>query len=77
MEINLQNKKLELIQWLVTLEDSSIIQKILELRKKESKDWWDDLSENEKVSIEKGISDSKEGKLNTNSQAEKIYGKWL
>ena len=32
------NQKLELIQWLSTIEDSAIIQKIMDLRKKESTD---------------------------------------
>ena len=38
IELNLQNKKLELIQWLSSIEDSTIIEKIMELRKEESKD---------------------------------------
>ena len=32
-------KKMELIQWLSTIEDTTIIEKIMDLRKKESKDW--------------------------------------
>lgn len=52
LEINLQSKKLELIQWLFTLEDSTIIDKIIALRKNESKDWWNSISESEKELIE-------------------------
>ena len=77
MEINIQNAKIELIQWLTTLEDSSLIQKIMDLRKNESKDWWNEVSDAEKKSIEKGLSDADNGKLKPNSDAEKIYGKWL
>ncbi len=77
MEINIQNAKIELIQWLTTLEDSSLIQKIIELRNNETKDWWNDLSESEKASIELGIVDAESGKLKPNSEAKKIYGKWL
>ncbi len=40
VNLNLLNSKLELIQWLSTIEDSSIIEKIMDLRKKESIDWW-------------------------------------
>lgn len=75
MEISLQNTKIELIQWLTTLEDKSVIQKILDLRS--SDDWWDKISEVEKKSIEKGISDANQGKLNTHDKAQEIYGKWL
>lgn len=77
MELNIQNAKIELIQWLTTLEDISLIQKIMDLRKNENKDWWNEISDIEKKSIQMGISDADNGKLNPNSEAKKIYGKWL
>ena len=77
IELNLLNKKLELIQWLSTIEDSTIIEKIMDLRKKESKDWWNSISESEKESIEKGLNDADAGKLNPHSNARKLYEKWL
>lgn len=77
MEIEIQDKKLELIKWLTTLEDSVVIQKLLDLKKNESKDWWIALSEAEKKSIEKGLSDAEKGKLKPHSEAYKVYGKWL
>ncbi len=77
MELNIQKAKIDLIQWLTTLEDTSLIQKIIDLRKRESKDWWNELSEAEKKSIEAGISDADNGNLKPNSDAQKIYGKWL
>jgi predicted transcriptional regulator len=77
VEIEIQDKKLELIQWLTTLENSVIIQKLLDLKKNESKDWWITLSEAEKSSIEKGLSDAENGKLKPHSEAIKVYGKWL
>lgn len=73
----MQNKKLELIQWLSALEDSSIIEKIIELRKSENKDWWNSISEDEKQSIERGLEDAESGKLNPHSTARKLYEKWL
>ena len=75
--MNLQNTKIELIQWLTFLDDKSLLQKIIDLRNKQTKDWWNDISETEKNSIEKGISDSKNGKLNSHSVARKVYEKWL
>ena len=77
MEGNMQSAKMELIQWLTTVEDSNIIQKIFELRNSETKDWWDDISEAEKKSIQTGVNEVAEGKLNSNSKAQQIYGKWL
>ena len=77
IELNLQNKKLELIQWLSTIEDSSIIEKIMDLRKKESSDWWNSISESERKSIENGLKDVESGKLSSHSNARKLYEKWL
>ena len=77
IKINILNKKLELIQWLSTIEDATIIEKIMDLRKKESKDWWNSISESEKESIEKGLNDADAGKLNPHSNARKLYEKWL
>ena len=76
-EMNIQNKKLELIQWLSTIEDSGIIEKIMDLRNKESKDWWNLISENEKDAIEQGLKDADSGKLNPHTSARKLYEKWL
>ena len=77
MEINIQNTKLELIQWLTTLEDKSLIEKILDLRKSEISNWVNDSSENELQSIKKGITDADNGNLKPHSEARKVYEKWL
>ena len=71
------NKKIELIQWLSTLEDKSIIEKLLKFRKEETTDWWDKISEEEKISIEKGIEEADQKKLEPHSTSRKIYEKWL
>ncbi len=77
IELNLQNKKLELIQWISTVEDSTIIEKIMDLRKRQNKDWWNSISENERNAIEQGLQDANSGKLNPHSNAKKLYEKWL
>lgn len=75
--VNIQSKKLELIQWLSTIEDLSVLNKIIDLKMQENKDWWNSISENEKQSIENGIQDAEAGKLNSHSKARKLYDKWL
>ena len=77
MDINLQNKKIELIQWLSTLNDQSLIDKLMKLRKKERTDWWNEISAAEKKSIEKGILDADNGKLTSHLDVKKVYEKWL
>ena len=77
MNAQILNKTLELIQWLSTLEDKSIIEKLLEFRKEETKDWWQSISEEEKKSIEIGISEADNNDLKPHSEAKKLYAKWL
>ena len=70
LDFNIESKKLALIQWLTSLNDVSMIDKILELKNKESKDWWDETSDEEKESIEKGLEDANSGKLKPQSGQE-------
>jgi thiamine pyrophosphate-dependent acetolactate synthase large subunit-like protein len=77
MAIDLQNKKIELIQWLSTLNNEIIIDKLMELRESEKTDWWNEISEGEKESIEKGIEDANSGNLKPQSEVRKLYEKWL
>lgn len=74
IDINIQNKKLELIQWVSTLEDLSIINKIFEL-KKEKTDWWNEISDAEKKSIEKGLEDADAGRVVSHEDFLKSYGR--
>lgn len=39
MDIRALNKKIELIQWLSTLEEVEIIEKLMKFRQQETKDW--------------------------------------
>lgn len=71
------NKKLELIQWLSMIEDTSIIDKIIEIKKKESIELCNSISDEEKKSIELGIKDADAGNMKSHSEAKKLYEKWL
>lgn len=77
MNVQTLHKKLELIQWLSTLEDNSIIEKLIKFKKEESEDLWLAVSDVEKESIEKGISDAENKNITPHSSARKLYEKWL
>ncbi len=77
MNISLENKKIELIQWLSTLNDKSLIDKLMKLREKEKTDWWNEISANERESIQKGIQDADNRKLTSHSNVKEIYEKWI
>jgi len=75
MDLSLENKKIELIQWLSILNDKSLIDKLMGLREKEKTDWWNEISADERESIEKGIQDADNGKLTSHSTVKGIYEK--
>lgn len=41
------------------------------------KDWWDDVSDEAKASIEKGLKDAAAGKVTPHKEVMKKYKKWL
>lgn len=51
MKNEVLTEKLDLIQWIASIEDESIITKLLEFRKNAIKDWWEHTSKEEKESI--------------------------
>lgn len=77
--MNIQTEKLELIEWISKLNDSSMIEKIRELKLSysKSKDWWDYLEKDELESIERGLRDFEEGRTHSHEVAKSIYGKYL
>ncbi len=77
-QLQIQNKKLELIQWLSTIEDLNFLEKISDLISREKKkDWWNETADAEKKAIENGIAQANAGNLNPHSKAREIYEKWL
>jgi len=77
MATQTKDKKLDLIQWLSTIEDEAVLDRLLEIREKEVSCWWSGVSEKERQSIAKGIDDAEKGNLKPHSEARKIYEKWL
>ncbi len=77
--MNIQTEKLELIEWITKLSDSSVIEKLHELKKSytHSKDWWDNLKKEELESIDRGLNDLDEGRIHSHESARSIYGKYL
>lgn len=77
--MNIQAEKLKLIEWLISLQDQSIIEKLNFLKENSSStsDWWETLSQAERASIERGMNDSASGNVTPHSEVQKKYGKWL
>jgi hypothetical protein len=76
-ELNIERTKLDLIQWLSTIDNVEVLNKLLAFRKEENADWWHSISEKEKQLIETGLKDSEAGNVKPHSEAKKLYEKWL
>lgn len=76
-DVEMLDEKLALIQWISTVDDSSVIERIKKIREEESGDWWDSISDKEKESIEIGLIDADNGNVVQHSEARKLYEKWL
>ena len=61
--MDIQAEKIELTQLLLQTEDVTIIKKVKAIFKKEQKDWWDELTEEQKESINEGLKDADEGRV--------------
>jgi predicted transcriptional regulator len=68
--MNLQAKKLELVQLIISTEKPSILQKVEDVFKKKT-DWWDEISEEERQSIEKGLAEADRDELMPHEQVMK------
>jgi hypothetical protein len=76
--MNLDKEKLSLINWIAFSEDETIIERIKFLKEKcQVKDFWDEISDEEKASIESGLKDVRDGRVISHEVVKKNYEKWL
>ena len=69
--MNLQSKKLELVQLILNTEKPSILARVEAVLKGKAVDWWDELSPEEQEAIEKGLSEADKGELITHEEVMK------
>jgi len=68
--------KLELIEWLTQLNDDDTLDflKIVKDSRKDNQDWWFELTNEQKMGIERGLSDIDLGKVTPHSEIAHKYG---
>ncbi|NJM15466.1 MAG: hypothetical protein HC896_08910 [Bacteroidales bacterium] len=60
--MNLQAKKLEIVQLVLNTEKPALLRKVEDvLKKEETTDWWDEISDAEREAIEQGIAEADRG----------------
>lgn len=77
--MNIQTEKLDLIEWISRLDDTTVINRLRKFKEdySQSKDWWDTLKKEEIESIHRGLKDFEEGRIHSHDTARKIYEKYL
>jgi len=76
--MNALAEKIDIIQWIAGLNDRSILQQLKKIKEQaKQQDWWKTISEEERQSIERGLEDSKNGRITPHSDVKKRYEKWL
>ncbi len=74
----IEKEKLEIIKWVTNLKDKTAIERLRMLRANPKKsDWWNEITEEEKTAIDKGLADIKAGRVKPHKDAKKLYEKWL
>jgi hypothetical protein len=70
---NLQERKLDLIQWLSVTDDALLIEKVAKVRDDSVSDWWNEISEAERESSATGKEDADSGSLTAHSKVRGIF----
>jgi hypothetical protein len=74
--MGLEAIKLELIEWLTKLDDKDTINylKVVKDSSSDKKDWWKNLSEDQKQGIIRGLQDIEAGRVIDHEEVKKRYG---
>jgi hypothetical protein len=77
--MNILAEKLGLIEWITKLNDVVIIDRLKMIRDEygTTSDWWDEISSEEKESIERGLKDLEDGRVYPHDTVKKLYEKYL
>ncbi|MFZ2905714.1 MAG: hypothetical protein WAZ98_05875 [Cyclobacteriaceae bacterium] len=74
--MDLQAEKLQLIEWLAKLNNTTTLKRLITLKKEQEKDWWGQLSEEERLEIEEGLSQADRGEVVPHKEVMARYKKW-
>ena len=74
--MNIETTKLELMHLLLQTQKESLLAKLKKVFEEEQTDWWDEMTEEEKQDIKKGLSQADEGEFVDNETVMKRFDKW-
>ena len=74
--MDIQTEKLQLIEWLARLNNTTVLKRFIALKKEQEKDWWDEISEEERAEIEEGLAQADRGEVVSHKVVMAKYKKW-
>jgi hypothetical protein len=78
--MNISTEKLDIIQRIIQIQDNDLIdliKNIIDIPDSSETDWWNQITSEEKESINRGLNDLQQGKVYPHDQIRKKYEKWL
>ncbi len=78
--MNLSAEKLDIIQRICEIQDNDLIdliKNIITVPNVSRSDWWSQITQEEMASIDRGLDDLQQGKVQSHDQIRKKYEKWL
>jgi hypothetical protein len=74
--MDIQAEKLQLIEWIARLNNITTLKRFITLKKEQEKDWWDEISIDEKSEIEEGLAQADRGEVVPHKDVMAKYDKW-
>lgn len=75
-QMDIQVEKLHLIEWLARLNNTAVLKQFIALKNEQEKDWWDQISAEEKSEIEEGLAQANKGEVVDHKEVMAKYKKW-
>lgn len=75
--MNLAATKLELTKQLLNTKDTGIINHIKAVFETRTEDWWNELPDEIKTSLDRALKQSEKGETKPHTEVMKKYRKWL
>ncbi|MCG3164531.1 MAG: hypothetical protein POELPBGB_00285 [Bacteroidia bacterium] len=75
--MKLQEQKLELAKMVLNTDSEVLLKKVRAVFDKAESDFWDELSDFQKQTVEEAIKQADKGELVSHKEAMKKYRKWL
>jgi hypothetical protein len=78
--MDISAEKLDIIQRICEIQDDDLIdliKNIIDIPQSSNSDWWDQITQEEKESINRGLDDLQKGRVHSHELIRKKYEKWL